>query len=139
MKDSHAEPLLIALPKIEDPRGNLSFVQYGGGRAGVLPFEIERVYWVYDVPGGETHLGRALKTTTEAIIAMSGSFDVETDCGDGEMRRFTLNRSYNALIVPPGCWRRLGNFSTNAVAMVVASAVFSENDYIRDYTQFRKS
>ena len=120
---------IIELPKIADPRGNLSFIQ--GGAA--LPFEIERCYWIYDVPGGEVRYGRALKTTSELIVALSGSFDVVID---GE--RYHLRRSYQGLLVPPMHWREIDNFSTNSVAMVLASTTFCEDDYIRDYETYKR-
>lgn len=132
-----AEPQLIALPKIADPRGSLSFLQ-GGEAPGELPFEIARAYWVYDVPGGERHSGRALRNTTEAIIAMSGCFDVEVDNGQGFSRRYTLNRSYQALLLPPMTWRRLDNFSTNSVALIVSSRPYDPAEYIRDFDEFLK-
>ena len=120
---------IIELPKITDPRGNLSFIQ--GGAA--LPFEIERCYWIYDVPGGEVRYGRALKETSELIVALSGSFDVVID---GE--RHHLCRSYQGLLLPPMHWREIDNFSTNSVAMVLASTTFCEDDYIRDYETYKR-
>ncbi len=128
-------PRLISLPKISDPRGNLSFIQ-GGDSAGEIPFEIERAYWIYDIPGGERHHGRALRTTTEAIVAMSGCFDVEVDNGRGFRHRFTLRDSHTALLLPPMTWRQLENFSTNATALTVSSRPYDPAEYIREHDKF---
>ena len=122
---------LMDLPKILDHRGNLSFIEAGRP----VPFVTERVYWVYDVPGGETRGGHAYKTLQEFFVALSGSFDVALD--DGRNRKVVhLNRSYFGLYVPNMIWRHLENFSTNAVCMVMASMHYSEEDYIRDYKKF---
>ena len=124
---------IINLPKIEDPRGNLSFVEENNH----IPFKIERTYWIYDVPGGQHRGGHAFKEQFEFIIALSGSFDVIID--DGKNKEvFSLNRSYYGLFVPKGLWRQMDNFSTNSLAVVVASTAFDENDYIRDYNEFIK-
>jgi dTDP-4-dehydrorhamnose 3,5-epimerase-like enzyme len=123
---------IIELPKIIDRRGNLSFFENGRQ----IPFEIKRSYWIYDVPGGETRGGHAYKTLQEIVIALSGSFDVHVE-GSGFNEIFSLNRSYNALYLPPGTWRSLQNFSTNAVCLVAASDIYKEEDYIRDYAQFK--
>lgn len=122
---------LIDLPKISDPRGNLSFIE--GGRH--IPFDIKRVYYLYDVPGGSDRGSHAHKTLHQFIVAMSGSFDVVLDDGK-EKKRFHLNRSYNGLYVSPMMWRDLDNFSSGAVCMVLASAHYNEADYIRDYSEF---
>jgi hypothetical protein len=122
---------LIELPKISDPRGNLSFIE--GGQH--VPFDIKRVYYLYDVPGGSDRGSHAHKDLHQFIVAMSGSFDVVLDDGK-EKKRFHLNRSYYGLYVCPMMWRELDNFSSGAVCMVLASAHFSEADYIRDYSQF---
>lgn len=122
---------LIELPKISDPRGNLSFIE--GGQH--VPFDIKRVYYLYDVPGGSDRGSHAHKNLHQFIVAMSGSFDVVLDDGR-ERKRFHLNRSYYGLYVCPMMWRELDNFSSGAVCMVLASAHFSEADYIRDYSQF---
>jgi hypothetical protein len=122
---------LIELPKISDPRGNLSFIE--GGQH--IPFDIKRVYYLYDVPGGSDRGSHAHKNLHQFIVAMSGSFDVVLDDGR-EKKRFHLNRSYYGLYVCPMMWRELDNFSSGAVCMVLASAHFSEADYIRDYSQF---
>jgi len=122
---------LIELPKITDPRGNISFVE--GGQH--IPFDIKRVYYLYDVPGGSDRGSHAHKNLHQFIIAMSGSFDVELDDGK-EKKRYHLNRSYYGLYVCPMMWRYLDNFSSGAVCMVLASAYYDEADYIRDYTDF---
>lgn len=125
------EPRLIDLPKICDPRGNLTFVE--GGLA--VPFDIKRVYWIYDVPGGEERGSHSHHQAIELIVATSGSFDVRLSDGDSEWN-FTLNRSYRGLLVPPGYWRTLLNFSSGSVCMVLTSTHFSEDDYVRDYDDF---
>jgi len=127
------ECLLIELPKITDPRGNLSFIE--GGQQ--IPFDIKRVYYLYDVPGGSDRGSHAHKNLHQFIIAMSGSFDVVLDDGK-EKKRFHLNRSYNGLYVCPMMWRNLDNFSSGSVCMVLASEHYSEVDYIRDYADFIK-
>lgn len=119
---------MIQLPKIEDPRGNLSFIEHG--ERGTCPFEIERVYWIYDVPGGGVRHGRALASTSEMIVAMSGSFDVELRYpGSLATERVHLCRSDSGLFVPPGTWRQIDNFSTNSVAMILASAPYDPDEY----------
>ena len=122
---------LINLPKISDPRGNLSFIE--GGQH--IPFDIKRVYYLYDVPGGSDRGSHAHKILHQFIVAMSGSFDVVLDDGK-KKKRFHLNRSYSGLYVCPMMWRDLDNFSSGAVCMVLASTHYSENDYIRDYAHF---
>lgn len=123
---------IIQLPKFPDRRGNLSFVE--GNHH--IPFLIKRSFWIYDVPGGESRGGYAPQTTEEFIVALSGSFDVLLD--DGVSRTtFSLNRSYYGLYVPKGVWRQLENFSTNSLALVLASAPFNESEYICDYEQFK--
>lgn len=122
----------IDLPKILDERGNLSFIQY----PNQLPFEMKRVYWIYDVPGGEQRGGHAYKNLYEVIIAISGSFDVTIDTGT-EIYKFSLNRSYRAVYVPKMVWRSLSNFSTNSLCLILASDQYSEEDYIRDYLEFK--
>jgi hypothetical protein len=122
---------IIELPKITDPRGNLSFIE--GGQH--IPFDIKRVYYLYDVPGGSDRGSHAHKNLHQFIVAMSGSFDLVLDDGK-EKKRFHLNRSYYGLYVCPMMWRELDNFSSGAVCMVLASAHFSEADYIRDYSKF---
>lgn len=125
---------IIDLPRVQDPRGNLSFLQAGMP----LPFDIKRCYWIYDVPGGRERLGRALRSTTECIMALSGSFDVELTAPDGSSQTVHLCRSYMAVVVPPMHWRRIVNFSTNSVAMVLASTIYDEADYIRDFSIFKQ-
>ena len=126
-----SECRLIELPKITDPRGNLTAVE-GGIQ---VPFEIRRVYYLYDVPGGATRGGHAHKVLQQLIIAMSGSFDVVLDDGR-EQGRFHMNRSYYGLYVCPMTWRELDNFSSGSVCLVLASQRYSEEDYYRDYTMF---
>lgn len=122
---------IIDLPKIEDERGNLTFVE--GGHH--VPFDIQRVYYLYDVPGGSARGGHAHKALHQLIIAISGSFDVVLNDGTNT-RRFHLNRSYCGLYVCPMMWRELDNFSSASVCMVLASNKYDESDYYRDYGQF---
>ena len=124
---------IIQLPKILDERGNLSVIE----EVKDIPFEIKRTYWIYDVPGGESRGGHAYKENQEFIIALSGSFDVILDDGK-EKKNFPLNRSYYGLYVPRGLWRQLDNFSTNSLALILASTEYDRNDYIYDYEQFKK-
>jgi hypothetical protein len=124
---------IINLPKIEDPRGNLTFVEENNH----IPFEIKRVYWIYDVPGGELRGGHAYKKNKEFIIALSGSFDVIIK--DGKKRkRFSLNRSYYGLFVSELTWRSLENFSTNSLCLVISSENYNPKDYIRDWDEYKK-
>lgn len=123
---------IIELPKILDQRGNLSFIEENKH----IPFKIERSYWIYDVPGGESRGGHAYLQNEEFIVALSGSFDVILD--DGEKKQvFSLNRSYYGLYVPKGLWREMDNFSTNSLALLLASTKYDSNDYIRDYEKFK--
>ena len=124
---------IIQLPKFLDERGNLSFVE----ELNHIPFKIERTYWIYDVPGGEKRGGHAYKENQEFIVALSGSFDVVLDDGT-DKRTFHLNRSYYGLYVPNRLWREMENFSTNSLALVLASVPYSEGDYMRDYDEFKK-
>jgi dTDP-4-dehydrorhamnose 3,5-epimerase-like enzyme len=126
------EPQIIELPKILDDRGNLSFFEY----PNQLPFKIERTYWIYDVPGGEIRGSHAFKEQQEFIVALSGSFDVVLHDGKKEFK-FQLNRSYYGLYVPRMFWRRIENFSTNALAIIVSDSFYSEDDYIRDFELFK--
>ena len=128
-----SEPRLIYLPKIPDDRGNLTFVE----EEKHFPFKINRVYWIYDVPGGEFRGSHAFRENEELIAALSGSFDVVLHDGKREYR-FSLNRSYNGVYVPKMVWRKMENFSTNALALVLASATYNADDYIRDYDTFLK-
>lgn len=124
---------IIALPKHADPRGSLSFAE----NFKQVPFVIKRAYWIYDVPGGEARGGHAYKENEEFIIALSGSFDVILDDGT-DKKRFSLNRSYYGLHIPKGVWREIDNFSTNSVALILSSTPYSEEDYIRNYDEFKK-
>lgn len=125
---------IIDLPKIEDPRGNLTFIE----ESNQIPFCIQRVYWIYDVPGGQVRGGHAFKEQQELIVALSGSFDVVLDDGK-EKDTIPLNRSYYGLYVPKGLWRQMQNFSTNSLALVLSSTEFNEHDYIRDYKEYIES
>jgi len=131
METSVERCTILDLPKISDPRGNLTFVE--GDRH--VPFDIQRVYYLYDVPGGAERGGHAHKQLEQLIIAMSGSFDVVLDDGVNQ-KRVHLNRSYNGLYVCPMIWRELDNFSSGSVCMVLASNKYDEADYYRDYQQF---
>ena len=125
------KPQLINLPKFEDPRGNLSIIEEENN----VPFKIKRVYWIYDVPGGEVRGGHAFKVQQELIVALSGSFDVVVNDGK-KSRVFSLNRSYYGLYIPAGLWRQMKNFSTNSLALVLSSTHFEPEDYIHDFEQF---
>lgn len=127
------KPQIIELPKFLDKRGNLSFIE----EFKHIPFKIERTYWIYDVPGGEERGGHAYKSNQEFIVALSGSFDVMLDNGSDKIK-FSLNRSYYGLYVPAGWWRMMDNFSTNSLAMILASCKYEAEDYIRDYNEFIK-
>jgi hypothetical protein len=122
---------IVNLPKIEDHRGNLSFIEEGNH----IPFKIQRVYWIYDVPGGEFRGSHAFKKSEEFIVAISGSFDVILHDGIEE-KKFSLNRSYYGLYVTKLVFRRLENFSTNSLALILASTAYNENDYIRNFDEF---
>ncbi len=122
---------IINLPKIQDPRGNLTFVE--GNHH--IPFEISRVFYLYDVPGGESRAGHALKTCHQFVIAASGSFDVVLMDGISEIR-FHLCRSYYGLYIPPLVWRVLDNFSSGSVCLALASAPYEAEDYIRDFDEY---
>jgi hypothetical protein len=123
---------LWKLPRVPDDRGDLSFLQ----ECDQVPFAIRRVYWIYDVPGGQERGSHAFRKTDEIIVALSGSFDVHLTTTSGESV-YSLNRSYNALFVPRLVWRTLKNFSTNSLALVLASTEFDVSDYIRDFDEFR--
>ena len=122
---------IIQLPKVHDPRGNLTFIE---GKKHV-PFKIMRCYWIYDVPGGEKRGGHAYRNLHELIVAVSGSFDVVLDDGKGK-QIFPLNRSYFGLYVPNLIWRSIGNFSTNSLCLILASDIYKEEEYIREYSEF---
>ncbi len=118
---------IIELPKITDPRGNLTFLQNNDQ----IPFLIKRIFWIYDVPGGETRGGHAYNTQFELIVALSGSFDVVVYDGISS-KCYNLNRSYNALLIPPKIWRHMENFSTNALSMHISNMEYDPDDYIWD-------
>lgn len=122
---------MIDLPRFVDNRGNLSFAE----KNDQIPFEIKRAYWIYDVPGGEARGGHAHRTLSQIIIAVSGSFTVILDDGKNE-QSFFLNRPYQGLLVKPGLWRSLEDFSSGAVCLVLASDVYNADDYIRDYQDY---
>ena len=124
---------IIDLPTICDPRGNLSFIE-GNNH---IPFKIERTYWIYDVPGGKTRSGHAFRTQEEFIVALSGSFDIILNDGKGNEETFHMARSYYGLHIPPMTWRKIVNFSTNSVAMILSSTKYDANDYIEDFEQFK--
>ncbi|MDO5664826.1 MAG: FdtA/QdtA family cupin domain-containing protein [Bacteroidia bacterium] len=127
-------PTIIHLPEILDKRGSLSFFE----NFNQIPFEIARTYWIYDVPGGETRGGHAFKTQQEFIIALSGSFDIILHDGKNETK-FSMNRSYYGLHVPAMYWRRMENFSTNSLALIVSDKAYYADDYIRDFDEFKKT
>ena len=127
------EVKIINLPKILDLRGNLSFLESNNH----VPFEIKRTYWIYDVPGGEIRGSHAFKKSNEFIIALSGSFDVVINDGKNEVK-YSLNRSFYGLYVPNMLWRRVENFSTNALALIVSSIPYDQNDYIRNFNEYKK-
>lgn len=123
---------IVNLQKIGDRRGNLSIIE----EQKQIPFDINRVYYIYDVPGGERRGGHAYKENREFIVALSGSFDVKLNDGEEE-RVFSLNRSYYGLYVPAGLWREMENFSTNSLALILSSTEFDENDYIMDFNEYK--
>lgn len=126
-------PLIIELPKIFDPRGNLTFLQY----PHQVPFEIQRVFWTYDVPGGETRGGHAYYKQEEIIIALSGSFDVVITDQKEKETHFSLNRSYYGLYIPARTWRSMENFSTNSLSLHLTSSIYDEADYLRDFELYK--
>jgi hypothetical protein len=128
---SHVKTL--KLPKIMDDRGNLTFIE----GENHIPFKIRRIYLIYDVPGGESRGGHAYKELDELIVALSGSFDLNLDDGVNQTK-INLNRSYNAVFVPRGLWRKMDNFSTNSLCLVLASTDYNESDYIRNHDEFLK-
>ncbi len=128
-----SEARIIQLPKNFDRRGNLSVIE----EFNHIPFKIKRTYWIYDVPGGEVRGGHSYRQNQEFIVALSGSFDVILDNGR-ERKTFSLNRSYYGLYVPRGIWRQMQNFSTNSLALVLASIRFNPADYIYDYSLFKE-
>ncbi len=124
---------IIELPKVEDYRGNLSFLEIEKH----IPYSIERVYWIYDVPGGQSRGGHAFKEQQEFIIAISGSFTITLDYGYSK-EYFDMKRSYYGLFIPAGIWRQMDNFSTNSLALVISSTKYYELDYIRNYDEYLK-
>jgi len=126
-------PKIIDFPKIQDPRGNLTFAQY----PNQIPFVIERIFWTYDVPGGGIRGGHAYFKQQEIIVALSGSFDVIITNADGTSEKFSLNRSYYGLYLPAKTWRHVENFSTNALSLHISSENFLQEDYIRDFEDFK--
>ena len=129
---NNIECKVINLPKISDPRGNLSIIE----QLKQIPFEIKRVHWIYDVPGGVDRGGHAYKETEEFIVALSGSFDVVVDDGNNK-KTYPLNRSYFGLCIPKGMWRTMTNFSTNSLALVLSSTEYDEHDYVSDYEEYK--
>ena len=129
--NSQSQPYITSLPKVADPRGNLSFIE----SKGHVTFGIKRVYWIYDVPAGMYRSGHAFKEQHEFIVALSGSFDVVLDRGQGEFK-YRLSRAYQGLYVPPMTWRRIENFSTGAVVMVLSSEKYDPADYIENHDEF---
>ena len=129
----HIQPTIIQLPKICDPRGNLSFIQNGSQ----IPFDIARCYWIYDVPGGKMREPHAFRSQEQLIVSMSGCFDVVITEQDGSTKRFRLDRSDYGLYIPPMTWRGIDNFSTNSVAMVLSSTIYIPEDYIDDIETFK--
>ena len=123
------------MPKILDARGNLTFLENNNQ----IPFEIKRVFWTYDVPGGEKRGAHAYLNQQEIIIALSGSFDVVTIDEQGQTQKISLNRSYFGIYLPALTWRHLENFSTNALSLHLSSSLFNEGDYIRDFDIFRQN
>ena len=126
------EVRIISLPKILDPRGNLSFFENNKQ----IPFDIKRTYWIYDVPGGEIRGSHAFKKTNEFIVALSGSFDIILHDGKKEIK-YSLNRSYYGLFIPNMLWRRIENFSTNSLALIASSTNYDEHDYLREFDEFK--
>ena len=125
---------LIELPKMSDPRGNLTFLEH----PRVIPFKMARVFWTYDVPGGETRGGHAYHKQDEIVIALSGSFDVVITAPDGTSETISLNRSYYGLYIPALTWRHIENFSTNALSLHVSSILYDPDDYIRNFEVYEK-
>lgn len=126
------EVKLIDLPKVEDPRGNLTFFEDDNQ----IPFTIQRIFWTYDVPGGQKRGGHAYDIQNEFIIALSGSFDVVITFPNGQKKTFSLNRSYYGLYVPARTWRHLENYSTNALSLHASDSLYDEEDYIRSFEKF---
>lgn len=126
-----SKAFIVDLPKILDKRGNLSFFE----NDNQIPFSIVRTYWIYDVPGGELRGSHAFKQQQEFIVALSGSFDITLHNGEEE-QTYSMNRSYSGLYIPRMMWRKIDNFSTNSLALIVSDRNFDESDYIRDFEEF---
>lgn len=124
---------IITFPKVSDSRGSLSFIQHPDS----IPFTIKRVFWTYDVPGGEIRGGHAYESQSEVIVALSGSFDIVITAPDGSKKTMLMNRSHYGLFLPSRVWRHIENFSTNAVGLHLSSSLYSEDDYIRDFDYYR--
>lgn len=137
MKDSLDKPRLTELPTIHDPRGCLSFLQSAGPKAA-LPFEIARVYWIFDNRGSHEHSGRALKSCTEFVVALSGSCVLDLETIDGQRQSVRLTRADKGVVIPSGTWREIKEISTNAVLLVVCSSEYKPEEIIRDYEEFRQ-
>jgi hypothetical protein len=133
IKSDKMKASIIEFPKILDPRGNLTFLQ----NPQQIPFEVKRVFWTYDVPGGEQRGGHAYYNEKEIIIALSGSFDVVITKQNGDTEKFSLNRSYYGLYLPALTWRHMENFSTNSLGLHISSQVYNADDYIRDFELFK--
>ena len=131
MTDRPLKPEILNLPKIHDPRGNLTFVQSGVQ----IPFDIRRCYWIYDVPAGEERGGHSHHGMSQLLVAVGGSFDVNLFDGTS-WRRFTLNRPFEGLFIPPGIWRTLDNFSSGAVCLSIVSNDYDEADYVREFDDY---
>jgi hypothetical protein len=129
--ENSAKPTIIDIPKVTDPRGNLSYIEAND----LVPFDIKRVFYLYDVPADSERGGHSHHGAWQLMIAMAGSFDVVLDNGY-EQRRYTLNRPYKALLIPPGYWRTMDNFSAGSVCTVLTNIKYNEADYIRDYNEF---
>lgn len=132
-QDVSLKPRIIQLPKICDPRGNLTFVQDSDG----IPFNIERVYWTYDVPSGESRGGHSHREAQELVVAVSGSFNVNIFDGE-DWSTYQLNRPFQGLYIPAGYWRTLDNFASGSVCLVMTSTIYSEDDYVRDYEEYKR-
>ena len=133
MEKMPSRPCLISLPRIADPRGSLSVVQ--GGE--VIPFEIKRAYWIYDVPAGGERGGHAHRAMSQLLVAVAGSFNVNLSDGHS-WQTYTLNRPFTGLLIPPGIWRTLDNFSSGAVCLSIVSTPYDTADYIYDYDEFQR-
>jgi hypothetical protein len=122
-------PKLLTFPKVSDPRGNLTFLE----NDGQIPFKIERIFWTYDIPGGETRGGHAYRLQQEIIVALNGSFDVVVKKINGEIQTYHLNKCYNGIFLPPNTWRHIENYSTNAISLHLSDSLYNKTDYIFDF------